>query len=618
MALKHATTQRGGHVFYNDTVGQYLLIQSDGHVQMSSEIGAPYDTVIADYGQYISCVIGVIRLKFQTYVIVGDKHEVTGNVMGHEIARVVSHKIYPLGVNAYGANDPEEVAYLKLLEQHLTNATLYFSIDGKYDLTNSLQRQFTSESAPTIDDRFWWNRYLCEILIENQANSFITPLIYGYFKSHSAMFDGANCTLDFALLTRRAVTRAGTRYFRRGIDEEGNVANFNETEQIFTSNEGHIYSILQTRGSVPVYWREINNLQYKPNLTISSQSALDATAAHFSEQVKTYGDNYLVNLVNQKGYELPVKNAYEQAVNNLPEKLQAHVHYIYFDFHHECKGMRYDRINLLLERLIQLDYTSDNYFCYDLQQEKVISVQTKVVRTNCMDCLDRTNVVQSTIGRWVLQNQFIKSGYIPKHLVHQPFEKQDPKFNLFFQNFWADNADAVSCAYSGTGALKTDFTRLGKRTYKGALNDLSNSITRYFKNNFRDGSRQDSYDLFLGRYRPYQEGVESPFVDRRPAHVQLMPYLVGTSLLVLMTMLYYPNGSLLDVRNLLIIGGCILFGTRGLLYIVKDGYQYVDWPRLAQLDFLKKENVYDSAGNKIVGIKYRVSDNYQAISKKKY
>ena len=31
--------------------------------------------------------------------------------------------------------------------------------------------------------------------------------------------------------------------------------------------------------------------------------------------------------------------------------------------------------------------------------------QTSVIRTNCMDCLDRTNVVQSTIGRWVLNKQ---------------------------------------------------------------------------------------------------------------------------------------------------------------------------------------------------------------------
>ena len=78
-------------------------------------------------------------------------------------------------------------------------------------------------------------------------------------------------------MTRRSTLRAGTRYFRRGIDIDGNVANFNETEQIFISDDNHLFSLLQTRGSVPVYWAEINNLKYKPNLVISSQSSLDAT-----------------------------------------------------------------------------------------------------------------------------------------------------------------------------------------------------------------------------------------------------------------------------------------------------------------------------------------------------
>lgn len=58
---------------------------------------------------------------------------------------------------------------------------------------------------------------------------------------------------------------------------------------------------------------------------------------------------------------------------------------------------------------------------------------------------------------------------------------------------WADNADVISCAYSGTGALKTDFTRTGNRTKAGALQDLQNSIVRYIKNNFLDGNRQVKY-----------------------------------------------------------------------------------------------------------------------------
>ena len=55
---------------------------------------------------------------------------------------------------------------------------------------------------------------------------------------------------------------------------------------------------------------------------------------------------------------------------------------------------------------------------------------------------------------------------------------------------WSDHANFISIAYSGTGALKTDFTRTGKRTRKGLLEDGWNSVMRYIKNNFFDGARQ--------------------------------------------------------------------------------------------------------------------------------
>lgn len=51
----------------------------------------------------------------------------------------------------------------------------------------------------------------------------------------------------------------------------------------------------------------------------------------------------------------------------------------------------------------------------------------------------------------------------------------------------------MSILYSGTGALKTDFTRTGKRSTMGALNDGKNSITRYFINNFFDAYNQVSH-----------------------------------------------------------------------------------------------------------------------------
>lgn len=86
--------------------------------------------------------------------------------------------------------------------------------------------------------------------------------------------------IQLCLISRRSRYRAGTRYFRRGIDHEGHVANFNETEQlvlvegqksITQSSSGEFetkLSFVQIRGSVPLFWAEVNTLRYKPDLQI--------------------------------------------------------------------------------------------------------------------------------------------------------------------------------------------------------------------------------------------------------------------------------------------------------------------------------------------------------------
>ncbi|KAG7191644.1 uncharacterized protein KQ657_002913 [Scheffersomyces spartinae] len=612
MTLLHAVAPDGCSVLRDSVSNRYLVITESGS-SISDIMPAQYEYSKLVFSP-ISAFIGTIKMKLNKYMVVATSHEVTGSILGREIAKVTNFSILLVGVDhSVAARSLEESQYVSLLTQHLNNATLFFSIGNKYDLTNSLQRQLTSSSF-SVDSRFWWNSFLSEeVNAVAGSEPFISHMIYGYFKSHSAIFDGISQPIEFALLTRRSIYRAGTRYFRRGVDDNGNVANFNETEQFFTTPNGkEIFSFLQTRGSVPVFWSEINNLKYKPNLVISSKSALDATQKHFDEQVQLYGDNYCVNLVNQSGYEKPVKDSYEAAVENLPPHLKAHVKYIYFDFHHECRKMRWDRVKLLFGHLNQLGYHRNNYFHYDVANKKTILTQSRVVRTNCMDCLDRTNVVQSTLGRWVLQGHFEDCGYINGN---QPWETIDPQFNLFFQSFWADNADAVSCAYSGTGALKTDYTRTGKRTKAGALNDLSNSITRYYKNNYRDGARQDSYDLFLGNYRPYRDSIHSPFTDRRTAYTQLLPYFIGTSFIVLLAVLFFPKGSVFDFRNLLIVGLCCAYLLTLLRFVVSNGYQFVNWPKLNKLDYLKSVELVDKDG-RLLGVKYAELDQFRSRSKK--
>lgn len=560
----------------------------------------------------IAAIIGVIRLRSSRYIVVATKTTEVGQIRQESINRVTEYKVLPLS-NSF-LKDDDEQKYLELLKFHLDNAQLHFSYT--YDLTNSHQRQAQQKFDVTTplwrraDDRFFWNYYVTEELIQLAQNDsrldpFIVPMIYGYAKIVHTTTN--NKPISFGIITRRSRLRAGTRYFRRGIDAEGNVANFNETEQLLilhnAKDEYDTCSYLQTRGSVPVYWAEVNNLKYKPELSIG-EPPLDAAQKHFEQQVALYGDNYLVNLVNAKGYEFPVKNAYENVVTALNNP---HLHYIYFDYHHECRNLKWHRVKILIDHLSQLGLSSSDYY-HDHRvgdSIKVLHVQQSIVRTNCMDCLDRTNVVQSTLGHWILQKQLEMGNVLPQGSVWE-----NDKLLLFkFQNIWADNADAVSKAYSSTGALKTDYTRTGKRTKKGALNDLLNSITRYYRNNLRDGPRQDAYDLFLGQFSPYR-AVDSPFKDNRPPFVQAAPYLLVASSVLFLSALLFPRGSLTSLKNLFLLASCFALASFTGFYIAKNGIQFVYWPKLVGLDYLDKHDIISDG--KVLGLKYTKSPKYQS------
>ena len=81
----------------------------------------------------------------------------------------------------------------------------------------------------------------------------------------------------------------------------------------------------------------------------------------------------------------------------------------------------------------------------------------------------------------------------------QPFETFTYKtLEQAFRNAWTDNADTLSILYTGTPALKTDFTRTGKRSTAGAINDGKHSMIRYYINNFTDGYNNDCLDLAQG------------------------------------------------------------------------------------------------------------------------
>jgi hypothetical protein len=294
--------------------------------------------------------------------------------------------------------------------------------------------------------------------------------------SHSTSSDETRSFL-LTLISRRSVKRAGLRYLRRGVDEEGNTANGVETEQILSSTDwsstNKIYSFLQIRGSIPLFFSQ-SPYSFKPvpQLQQSADSNFRAFKKHFSDLSAQYGSLQVASLVEKHGVEAHIGEEYENNVARLNESggiNGAKVGFEWFDFHAVCRGMKFENVSILMDTL---GSTLDAFGTTVEKDSKLVERQTGILRTNCMDCLDRTNVVQSACGRRALEMQLQEEGFDLSSQVDQATE--------WFNTLWADNGDAISKQYASTAALKGDFTRTRKRNYKGALTDMGLSISRFY------------------------------------------------------------------------------------------------------------------------------------------
>lgn len=438
-------------------------------------------------------ILGSIRLISGYYLIVVTAKLKIGTLLGkHEVYRIENVELLPYVRNE--GQDRSNDLTKRMIKSVLTTDYFYFSYT--YDLTHSMQQlnvtnpdKLDGNLYHRADPKYLWNRFLIETLDKRvEFTHYMLPLVHGVISMKTLNIN--NKLVEFALVSRRSALHAGTRFNVRGADDEGNPANFVETEQILVCMDVKC-SYVQLRGSIPLYWTQKTNLKYKPMIKIdNTKNHTDVFQKHIGKYLGTYDGKVMINLINQHGMEGNLEKAFSDSFKLINDP---NLKYEFFDFHKQCGKDKWDRLSILINRLAN-DQDSFGYFCQN--QNTVLNNQVGIFRTNCIDCLDRTNVVQSLLAKRILQVQLIKLSIISEA------ESIESNFQLHqtFRDMWADNGDFLSKQYAGTGALKSDFTRTGKRTVFGMARDGVNSLTRYYLNNFQDGFRQDSIDLFLGNY----------------------------------------------------------------------------------------------------------------------
>ncbi|PPQ77402.1 hypothetical protein CVT25_010984 [Psilocybe cyanescens] len=399
------------------------------------------------------------------------------------------------------------------LTKILSSGSFYYAIESQWDLSSRLAERLArdrnaSKETLTFDERFVWNEYIIRSLLDFRERldaeekddldrcQFIILAIQGFVGVFTMALpapptDGAPTVATLALISRLGWKRAGTRFNTRGVDDDGNTANFVETETVFSTDQ-HCVSYVQVRGSVPLFWEQQGLQTFGQRIQITRPHASQpAFERHLFQLMEEYGFIHAINLLGQKENEASLTNAYARHLQISRAALGDELGITHFDFHNAVRIGGHDSVIRELKRIECITDNVDKFgftMC-DAASDELVTDQKGVFRTNCLDCLDRTNFVQDILSRNTLEQYLL--------LVRREWVHSNTLWT-HHRELWAENGDALSRIYAGTGAINTSFTRSGKRTLAGVLSDATKSVSRAYINNFQDKGKQVAIDMFLG------------------------------------------------------------------------------------------------------------------------
>jgi phosphatidylinositol 4-phosphatase len=243
--------------------------------------------------------------------------ERVGSLEDHEIYLIKKCAVFaiPRSINLSENDRKIEDKYFKMLTDFLDSSGFYFS--PTRDISHTCQRlaglSATSNSRPfdSFDKRFFWNRYIAEEFLTRGLGEWVVPVMDGFIRVEHIIMNGSRFCLY--LISRRGCLRSGARFHTRGADPFGNVANFVETEQIISYN-GMMSSFVEIRGSIPLLWtqrgKDLKDIKPAP---LVQNSLLQTTAFlnHIKEIEKLYGTIVLASLIDHKGSEQAIGEAFE-------------------------------------------------------------------------------------------------------------------------------------------------------------------------------------------------------------------------------------------------------------------------------------------------------------------
>uniref|UniRef100_A0A673B8N6 Synaptojanin-1 n=1 Tax=Sphaeramia orbicularis TaxID=375764 RepID=A0A673B8N6_9TELE len=411
-----------------------------------------------------SGAVAVLYSMLHSLVVVTGCSSV-GKVQDSEVFRVTQTDFISL------KNDPGDEDRISEVRKVLNSGHFYFAWSAtgiSMDLSLNAHRRILED---TTDNRFFWNQSLHLHLKHYGVNcdDWLLRLMCGGVEVRTIY--AGHKQAKACIFSRLSSERAGTRFNVRGTNDDGQVANFVETEQVIFLDD-KVSSFIQIRGSIPLFWEQpgIQVGSHRVKLSRGFEANAPAFERHFTALRRLYGKQVIINLLGSKEGEHMLSKAFQSHLK--ASEHASFVKMVNFDYHQNVKGGKADKLHSVLKPQLS-KFTEENV--------TNVSTQSGTIRTNCLDCLDRTNSVQAFFALEMLSKQLEEMGLTEKPQLVARFQE-------VFRTMWSQNGDSVSKIYAGTGALD------GKAK-AGKLKDGARSVTRTIQNNFFDSSKQEAIDI---------------------------------------------------------------------------------------------------------------------------
>ncbi|KHJ42770.1 hypothetical protein D918_07052 [Trichuris suis] len=466
-------------------------------------------------------ILGVVRFLFGYYILLVTKASPLTDIGYHAIFKV--EETAALYIPTEVCKSSEELKYLRMFQSVLFLPNFHFSYT--YDLSRTLQSNVL-EPTKEWHERFVWNTYLLEPLIRAHLSpQWLLPVVHGFVGFFPINLPSHR--LRLVLIARRSKKFAGPRFMKRGANCDGDAANEVETEQVVFSRSvpsfqtGQFASFVQLRGSVPLIWsQDVSKVVGKPPIQIDLADPFACVvASHFRNLLGRYGHPVVViNLVKRRERRIRegiLHEEFQAAVSYLNQFIDPvkAIRYLSFDMARCHKGgdslAKLEEISSQVLRLNGWFQTFRIPFClrtrptgvfdkYNVDLNNgVLMIQRGVPRTNCVDCLDRTNVAQFVAGKAALAYQLYCMG-----IIEQPYLNFDHELCRVLEALYDEHGDALAMQYAGSQLVHSIKTYKKTAHLQERSRDVIQTLSRYYSNNFVDFDKQNALNLFLGIFHP--------------------------------------------------------------------------------------------------------------------